>query len=128
MTSASAKPELVEADAPVRRSLGDGVLTLTLSRPRSRNALSSEMMSALQAELDRAKAEEAVRVIVIAAEPPAFCAGHDLRELRAARAEPDGGRATITALMQQCSRLMQTVVTHPRPVIADVRGPASAAG
>jgi enoyl-CoA hydratase/carnithine racemase len=128
MVSASARPAQQGADAPVRGSLGDGVLTLTLCRPRSRNALSTQMMAALQAALDRARTEDQVRVIVIAAEPPAFCAGHDLRELRAAREEADGGRATITALMQQCSRLMQSIVLHPLPIIADVRGPAAAAG
>lgn len=128
MTAARAQPADTEMDVPVTRSLAKGVLTLTLDRPHARNALSTRMMTALQSALDDAKDDRDVRVIVIAGEPPAFCAGHDMRELISARREDDGGRAKITGLMQQCARLMQSVVMHPRPVIADVRGPAWAAG
>jgi len=103
-------------------------LTLTLDNPGARNCLSSAMMAALQTELDAASKDEESRVIVIAGEGPAFCSGHDLRELAASRAMPDGGRAFLSRLMQQCASLMQTVVFHPRPVIADVRGTATAAG
>jgi enoyl-CoA hydratase/carnithine racemase len=112
----------------VKQRLADGILTLTLDNPASRNSLSSSMMSALQDALDAAQEDGQTRVIVIAGSPPAFCAGHDLRELDSGKAQPDGGRALFTALMRQCARLMQSIVNHPRPVIADVRGVASAAG
>jgi enoyl-CoA hydratase/carnithine racemase len=69
-----------------------------------------------------------LRVIVIAANGPVFSAGHDLRELAEARADRDHGKETYTRLFTQCSRLMQTIVSHPRPVIAEVQGVATAAG
>ena len=125
-TNPGAKPQ--SAEPLVLRHLSDGILTLTLNDPASRNALSSGMMSALQEALDGARDDGQTRVIVIAASPPAFCAGHDMRELDAAKAQADGGREFITALMRQCARLMQSVVSHPRAVIADVRGTAAAAG
>jgi enoyl-CoA hydratase/carnithine racemase len=116
-------------DAPLLlRHMADGILTLTLNNPAARNSLSSAMMSALGDALDAARDDGETRVIVIAGAPPAFCAGHDLRELDSGKSQPDGGRALFTALMQQCARLMQSIVNHPRPVIADVRGVASAAG
>jgi enoyl-CoA hydratase/carnithine racemase len=104
----------------------DTVLRLTLNRPRARNALSSELMARLQAALDDVKPD--VRVIVIAAEGPAFSSGHDLKEMNARRADPDQGRAAFTALFNQCSKLMQTIVRCPVPVIAEVGGIATAAG
>jgi enoyl-CoA hydratase/carnithine racemase len=116
-------------DAPLLlRHMADGILTLTLNKPAARNSLSSAMMSALGDALDAARDDGETRVIVIAGARPAFCAGHDLRELDSGKSQPDGGRAMFTALMQQCARLMQSIVNHPRPVIADVRGVASAAG
>ncbi len=119
----------VRGEGPLlRRQWSEGVLTLTLDSPASRNSLSSSMMIALQDALDAARDDGQTRVIVIAASPPAFCAGHDLRELDSGKAQPDGGRALFTSLMQQCAKLMQSIVSHPRPVIADVRGVASAAG
>src|SRR5581483_7021230 len=104
------------------------VLTLTLNRPESRNALSEETMRGLQLALDDAADDAAVRVIVIAAKGPAFCAGHDLKELTAHRDDADKGLAYYRALFAQCSRLIQTVVRHPRPVVARVQGMATAAG
>ncbi len=106
----------------------DGVARLTMSQPQRRNALSEAMMAALQAAFDAAADDPAVRVVVLAGDGPAFCAGHDLKELTAARDSADGGRAYYTDIMGRCSRLMQTIVRHPRPVIADVRGTATAAG
>ena len=106
----------------------DGVLRLTLNRPGARNALSSALMGALLEALEQAAADPAVRVIVIAANGPVFCAGHDLRELTATRADPDHGKENFAALFTQCSRLMQAIVAHPRPVIAEVQGVATAAG
>ena len=106
----------------------DGILRLTLNNPARRNSLSEAMMAALQAQLDAAAQDNETRVIVIGHHGPAFSAGHDLRELDAGRQAPDHGRAYFTDIMNRCSTLMQTVVNHPRPVIADVRGIATAAG
>ena len=105
-----------------------GVLVLTLARPESRNSLSQAMIEALQGAIDAASQAAAVRAIVITARGTAFCAGHDLKELTAHRADADGGRAFTQLLMHQCSKLMRSIVQCPKPVIAAVEGPASAAG
>ncbi|MGB2318569.1 MAG: enoyl-CoA hydratase [Candidatus Puniceispirillum sp.] len=105
-----------------------GVLRLTLNDPSRRNALSEKMMAAIQSTLDTVADDTAVRVIVLASHGPAFCAGHDLKELTAGRAADDGGKAYFTDIMAQCSAMMQTIVRHPKPVIAEVRGIATAAG
>ena len=110
----------------------DGILRLTLNAPKSRNALSEAMMSALASALDGAARDPAVRVIVIAANGPVFCAGHNLKEMTAARCDPanaeDRGRAYFTRVMKQCSALMASIPAHPRPVIAEVAATATAAG
>ncbi|THD82892.1 enoyl-CoA hydratase [Aliigemmobacter aestuarii] len=106
----------------------DGILRLTLNDPRRRNALSEAMLGRLGAALAGAAADPAVRVIVLAANGPAFCAGHDLKELTAGRAAPDRGRAYFARVMAQCSGVMQAIVTCPRPVIAEIAGVATAAG
>jgi len=106
----------------------EGVLRLTLNDEGKRNALSEAMLTELQVILDQAAQNAAVRVIVIAALGPAFCAGHDLKEITAARAQSDSGRAFFTQLMDQCAGVMQTIVNHPKPVIAEVEGVATAAG
>jgi enoyl-CoA hydratase/carnithine racemase len=100
-----------------------GIAWLTLNRPAQRNALSVELMSALQSEIDAIAAEKSIKVVVIAGAGPAFCAGHDLRELRA-----NPGRQGYEAVFQQCSRLMLSLVKLPKPVIAAVHGVATAAG
>jgi enoyl-CoA hydratase/carnithine racemase len=112
----------------VGRSQRDGILTLTLCDPASRNSLSSRMMSELQRELDASAGDVGTRVIVLAADGPVFSSGHDMRELLKARQDGETGRVRLQELMNQCSRLMQSIVNHPRPVIADVRGIATAAG
>jgi len=104
------------------------VLRLTLNRPAARNALSAGLMAALQSALDTAADDSSVRVIVIAANGPAFCAGHDLKEMSAHRSDIDKGKAAFAALFARCSTLMQTIVRHPKPVIAEVQGIATAAG
>ncbi|WP_027285468.1 enoyl-CoA hydratase [Rubritepida flocculans] len=103
----------------------DGVALIVLDRPAQRNALSLAMLEALRDALAEA---ESARCVVLAAEGPAFSAGHDLRELTAARAEPDGGRAFFARTMALCSQVMRQVVEHPVPVIAAVEGVATAAG
>jgi enoyl-CoA hydratase/carnithine racemase len=105
-----------------------GILRLILNRPQARNALSSELMGAIQSALDGAAADKATRVIVIAAEGPVFSSGHDLKELTRHRADGDAGRMAYAALFTQCSKMMQAIVRHPKPVIAEVQGIATAAG
>ena len=100
-----------------------GITRLTLNRADSFNALSAEMMTALQAALDVASEDAACRVVVLAAEGRAFCAGHDLREMSA---RPD--LSFYQQLFAQCSRMMLKVQTMPQPVIAQVQGIATAAG
>ena len=100
-----------------------GVLRLTLNRPEARNALSVELMSALIEALGNAAKNPQVRVVVIVGAGPAFCAGHDLRELRA-----DRRRETYERVFAQCSELMLRIVGLPKPVIAEVHGVATAAG
>lgn len=115
-------------DGPLDSALAAGVLTLTLNQPKSRNALSEAMMGALQAALDGARGDKEVRAIILAADGPAFCAGHDLKELTARRSDADGGRAYYAKIMTQCATLMQTIVHSPKPVIAAVETMATAAG
>ena len=104
------------------------VLRLTLNRAAARNALSESLMAALQSALGRAAVEKPLRVIILAAEGSAFCAGHYLKEMTAHRKDADKGVAAYTALFTQCSKLMQTIVRHPKPIIAQVQGIATAAG
>jgi enoyl-CoA hydratase/carnithine racemase len=99
------------------------VITLTLNRPQAFNALSEGMLEALQAALDRVNSDHSARVVVIAAVGKAFCAGHDLKEMRA---EPS--QAYYERLFAQCGRMMMTIQKLPVPVIARVQGIATAAG
>ena len=108
---------------PLLRRDADGVAWLTLNRPAARNALSVALMAALDTALAEAADDPAVRVVVIGGAGPAFCAGHDLRELRA-----NSGQDFTAALFAQCSALMTRIVRLPKPVIARVHGIATAAG
>jgi enoyl-CoA hydratase/carnithine racemase len=101
----------------------DGVLRLTLNRPEARNALSIELMTQFVEALGCAAEDRASRVVVIAGAGPAFCAGHDLRELRI-----DPRREIYQRIFALCSELMLTIVRLPKPVIAEVHGVATAAG
>src|SRR3954452_21644095 len=103
------------------------VLRLTLENPPA-NLLSLAVMKALQAELDAALDETSVHVVVIAATGKLFSAGHDLKEMTAHRADADGGEAVFQRTFAVCSRLMQSIAAHPKPVIAEVDGIATAAG
>jgi enoyl-CoA hydratase/carnithine racemase len=108
----------------VRRDVdARGVVTLTLDRPQSFNALSEGMLAALQAELDAVATDESARAVVIAATGKAFCAGHDLKEMRGAPS-----LSYYEALFAQCARMMLTIQRLPVPVIARVQGIATAAG
>ncbi len=119
----------MDAAAPLLLTAhASGVLRLILNRPQARNALSSELMSALQAALEGAAGDNATRVIVIAAGGPVFSSGHDLKEMARHRADGDAGRAAYAGLFTQCSAMMEAIVRHPKPVIAQVQGIATAAG
>ncbi|HEX3884547.1 MAG TPA: enoyl-CoA hydratase [Stellaceae bacterium] len=109
---------------PILLSELDGhILRLTMNRPAARNALSMPMMEALIEALDAAAEVKEVRVVVIAANGPGFCAGHDLRELRS-----DGSRDALHRIFARCSELMIKIVRLAKPVIAEVHGIATAAG
>ena len=113
-----------ENDEPlVLRSNKEGVTTLTLNRPRQFNALSEEMLTALQDELNSIASDDTVRVIIIAANGKAFCAGHDLKQMRA---NPEEGY--YQDLFAQCGNMMYSIMHQPQPVIARVHGIATAAG
>lgn len=109
----------------IRRDSRDnrGVVTLTLNNPKQFNALSVALLSALQKELDAIAEDQTIRVVVIAAEGKAFCAGHNLKEMRA-----HSDRAFHQALFNQCSQMMLTLNRMPQVVIAKVQGIATAAG
>jgi enoyl-CoA hydratase/carnithine racemase len=107
----------------LRTDRADGLTTLTLNRPGQFNSLSKDMLTALQAELDAIAASESVRVVVVAGAGKAFCAGHDLKEMRANHSED-----FMQALFRQCGQLMLTITRMPQPVIARVHGIATAAG
>ena len=107
----------------LRSDRADGLTTLTLNRPGQFNSLSKEMLTAIKGELDAIAADEAVRVVVIAGAGKAFCAGHDLKEMRA-----NHDKGFMQALFRQCGELMLTLTRMPQPVIARVHGIATAAG
>ena len=106
----------------------EGILRLTLNDTARRNALSESMLGALSEAFVKTGSNPAVRVVILAANGPAFCAGHDLKEMTAGRANPDRGRAYFTKVMAMCSGVMQAIVNCPKPVIAEVTGIATAAG
>jgi enoyl-CoA hydratase/carnithine racemase len=101
----------------------DGIATLTMNRPQQMNLLTGEMLAALQAAFDSIARDSGVRVVVLAAAGKGFCAGHDLKEIRALKEQPK-----IAQLFTNCSRMMTTIPRLPQPVIAKVQGAAAAAG
>ena len=101
----------------------DGICILTMNRPQQMNLLTSEMLSALQSAFDEISTNKEVRVVILAGAGKGFCAGHDLKEIKALKELPK-----IEALFGQCSRMMQTLPVLPQPVIARVQGAAAAAG
>ncbi|MBM4219439.1 MAG: enoyl-CoA hydratase [Gammaproteobacteria bacterium] len=108
----------------ILRANSSGVLTLTLNRPESRNALSLGMLLAMSGELQDAAADPTVRVVVLAGAGPGFCAGHDLKEMRA----ENFSRTYTERLFAECATVMLGIVRLPKPVIAQVHGVATAAG
>jgi len=111
----------------LREDIGS-VAVLTLNRPQTRNSLSEAMLEALDDALTAIAHDASVRAVVLAANGPAFSAGHDLKELTSHRADDDRGRTYFKHIMTMCSTMMQQIVTMPQPVIAVVQGIATAAG
>src|SRR5690349_9250820 len=111
----------------LREKVGS-IAVLTLNRPAARNSLSETMIAELHAALDEIGGDKSVRGVVIAANGPAFSAGHDMKELTARRSDPDRGRAYFAEIMTACSAMMQAIVHLPKPVVAAVQGVATAAG
>src|SRR5688572_9405750 len=115
---------VAQREAPhVLREDRDGICTLTLNRPQQMNLLTTEMLAALQENLDLVASDSDTRVVILAAAGKGFCAGHDLKEIRSLKEQP-----RIVELFNQCSRMMQSIQALPQPVIARVQGAAAAAG
>jgi enoyl-CoA hydratase/carnithine racemase len=127
MTTASASTTTLVSSEILLRQQTDGILRLTLAAPPA-NTLSEAMIDALQSALDAAAGDDDVRVIVIAAEGRIFSGGHDLNEMTARRSDKDRGRAYFAEVLGRCAALMQAIVRHQKPVIAEVNGLATAAG
>lgn len=113
--------------APFSTAVSNNVLTIEFARPPA-HPLSSETIRRLTDELIRARDDSKVKTIVLTSTGKIFCAGHDLKEMKAHRSDSDGGREFLGKLFRQCSELMMAIVNHPRPVIAAVDGLATAAG
>jgi len=113
-----------QSEGPVLlREDRDGICTLTMNRPKQMNLLTSEMIGAIQDALDSIASDSDVRVVVLAATGKGFCAGHDLKEIRAL-----GEKSKVEALFRRCARMMLSIQQLPQPVIARVHGAAAAAG
>ena len=125
-------PQAARATAPqspilLREQIGS-IAVLTLNRPAARNSLSEGMIAELHDALKGIHDDRTVRAVVIAANGPAFSAGHDMKELTARRSDADRGRAYFAEIMNACSAMMQAIVRLPKPVVASVQGIATAAG
>jgi len=127
MTSQTARTSAPQSPILLRELLGS-VAVLTLNRPEARNSLSEGLIAQLDAALREIQDETAIRAVVIAANGPAFSAGHDMKELTARRSDADRGRAYFAEIMTACSTMMQAIVHLPKPVVAAVNGVATAAG
>lgn len=122
-TVTTPNPAATTAEPTLLRKDNGGIATLTLNRPRQYNALSEELLGELQTALAAIAQDESVRVVVIAGNGPAFCAGHDLKQMRAS---PD--KAYYDRLFTQCGAVMTAITRLPQPVIARIHGIATAAG
>jgi enoyl-CoA hydratase/carnithine racemase len=127
MTSQTARAAKSQSPVLLRETIGS-IRLLTLNRPASRNSLSEQLIADLHSALTEVGDDRGVRAVVIAANGPAFSAGHDMKELTAHRSEADRGRAYFAQLMNACSAMMQAIVHLPKPVVAAVQGVATAAG
>jgi enoyl-CoA hydratase/carnithine racemase len=127
MTAQTARATAQQPPILLREAIGD-IAVLTLNRPAARNSLSEGLLGELHAALDAIRDDKDVRAVVIAANGPAFSAGHDMKELTTRRSDADHGRAYFAQIMNACSAMMQAVVHLPKPVVAAVQGIATAAG
>ncbi len=129
MNAQATAARMADASAPiVLREDKGAIAILTLNRPAARNSLSEAMLAALSAALAEIAGERAVRAVILAANGPAFCAGHDLKEISAHRKDADRGRAYFERIMALCSQVMLQIVRLPQPVVASVHATATAAG
>src|SRR6201996_9189558 len=131
MTAQTARASTPQPPILLRESVGNplgSIAVLTLNRPAARNSLSEGLIGELHAALNAIRDDNNVRAVVIAANGPAFSAGHDMKELTARRSDADRGRAYFAEIMNACSAMMQAVVNLPKPVVAAVQGIATAAG
>jgi len=126
--TATAKAAAISPELILLRDDVDNIAILTLNRPAARNSLSEALLEALGDAFTAIAHEGSVRAVVLAANGPAFSAGHDLKELNARRSDPDRGRVYFKHIMGLCSGVMQQIVTLPQPVIACVGATATAAG
>ncbi len=108
--------------------LDNGIMRMNLNNPTNLNALSENMIDLMQTNLDKASLDNDVRVIIISGEGPVFSSGHDLKELKTARNNNDKGKFFFKKIMEKCSKMMQSIINNPKPVIAEVGGTATAAG
>ncbi|MBR0872418.1 enoyl-CoA hydratase [Bradyrhizobium tropiciagri] len=127
MPAQAARAAAPHAPILLREKVGS-IAILTLNRPAVRNSLSEAMIAELHGALNEIRDDDSVRGVVLAANGPAFSAGHDIKELTTRRSDADRGRAYFAHMMNACSAMMQAVVHLPKPVVASVQGIATAAG
>ncbi|MGY3490015.1 enoyl-CoA hydratase/carnithine racemase [Bradyrhizobium sp. USDA 4011] len=128
MSSQAARAEAPQHQPILLRETIGSIALLTLNRPAARNSLSEGLIGEVHAALNDIGGDKSIRAVVLAANGPAFCAGHDLKELTARRTDADRGRAYFAEIMNACSAMMQAIVHLPKPVVASVQGIATAAG
>lgn len=129
MTTEAQTPDLEsKKETVILRERRDTIELVTLNRSKARNSLSEQMLLELRQTLSQIESDKTIRVVVLAASGPAFCAGHDLKELTAHRQDADNGRAYFEKIMTLCSSVMQSIVSLRIPVVAAVQGVATAAG
>ncbi len=114
--------------AILERNDTGAIARLHMNAPERLNALSDEMLAALQAEFDALRDDRSIRAVVLSGEGKAFCAGHDLKQMTAGRQSEDGGKAYFQDLFNRCAQMMKSIQSLPQPVIAQVHGIATAAG
>ncbi|MFL6792844.1 MAG: enoyl-CoA hydratase [Bradyrhizobium sp.] len=127
MSAQTARAPIPQPPILLRENVGS-VTVLMLNRPEARNSLSEGLIAELHGALQDIHDDNSVRAVVIAANGPAFSAGHDMKELTARRSDADRGRAYFAQIMNACSAMMQAIVHLPKPVVAAVQGVATAAG
>jgi enoyl-CoA hydratase/carnithine racemase len=127
MMGQTARSAVAQTPILLREAFGD-ITVLTLNRPEARNSLSERLIAELHEALKAIQDDAKVRAVVIAANGPAFSAGHDMKELTARRTDTDRGRAYFAEIMNACSAMMQAIVELPKPVVAAVQAIATAAG